>query len=98
MLTNRDRMVKEVPGSMLAMLGRLLRGILRLTLLAGTLAGLVALARKAMGALAGEPGVAASEPRGPGSTNGSGPRPHAGVPMSFDAWPPVPPAGRRPND
>jgi hypothetical protein len=98
MLTNRDRMVKEVPDPMLAMLGRLVRGLLKLALLAGAVAALVALARKVMGDVSGEPGVADSASAGARSTNGNGQRPHAGIPMSFDSWPPVPPAGQRSGD
>lgn len=98
MLTNRDQMVKEVPVPMLAMLGRLLRGLLRLALRAAVLAAVVALVRRALGAASGEPGVAHPGPSGAGSPNGNGPKRHSGVPMSFDSWPPVPPAGQRSSD
>lgn len=82
---------------MLALLARLLRGLLRLALLAGAFAALVALARKVMGGMAGEPGVAHPK-TGAGSANGNGSWQRGGVPMSFDSWPPVPPAGQRSND
>jgi hypothetical protein len=96
MLAKSDRMVKEVPGPMFSILGRLLRGVLRLAFVAGAVAGAVALARRIMGSLAGDPGTPHSPGSpGAGSANGGAPRPHTGVPMSFDSWPPVPPAPHR---
>jgi hypothetical protein len=102
MLANRDEMVKEVTPVMYSMLGRLLRRLFRLTLAAGAVAGIVALARRTMGSLAGEPGTPRSPSfpgaSGPGSSNGGITRPHSGVPMSFDSWPPVPRAPHRSKD
>ena len=102
MLANRDQLVKEVAPVMFSMLGRLLRRLVRLTLVAGAVAGIVAVARRLMGGLAGEPGTPRSSSfsgaGGPSSSNGGTTRPHSGVPMSFDSWPPVPPAPQRSKD
>jgi hypothetical protein len=67
---------------------RLLRKLVRLAVLSAVASGALALARWALGRLAGEPGVPV-----PPTGNGSGSR--RGLPMSFDSWPPVPEAPHR---
>jgi hypothetical protein len=113
MLANRSQLVKEVHSFMCTMLGRLLRRLLRLGLAAGAVAAVVSLVRRTIGGLAGEPGTPRSaRPAGspsaagtvpPGaegaaSANGGLTRRQRGVPMSFDSWPPVPPAPHRAKD
>lgn len=69
----------------------MMRSLVRLVALSVAASAALALARWALGRLAGEPGVPAPAPA-PGN-NGAGA--NGRVPMSFDSWPPVPEAPRR---